>query len=76
MSMLSLGPGEPLTASYGYDGEVTESKLREDWMNETEWKQANEWRPRFTDAERAEIADYMIALWMQFKASRLPASDP
>lgn len=58
--ILGITPDDPLVCSEGYAGGVYVSESDEDCLKDEE--------PKLTREERAEIADYMIALWQQFKA--------
>ena len=49
------------TCSYGSDGAITDS-----WFIYCGEPNLSHW----TEAERTEVADYMIALWTQFKTAR------
>ena len=55
-----LGLGEDLELREGYDGHVDEDEA------DPPHEFAAYVRPRFTSAERREIAEYMIALWTRW----------
>ncbi len=53
-NVIGLTPGFRLT--YGFDGVFM-----------PQWQDSDEEDPEFTPQEKAEIADYMISLWREFK---------
>ncbi len=63
--IIGLSP-EKLTVSEGFDGEIDiDGYPWEDFTDENRW----------TPAERAELADFMIAAWQRFKAATEPTAE-
>jgi hypothetical protein len=58
-----IGLSDDLRPSYGYDGGI--EAWGRTYMDEPPWSKA----------ERQELADYMIALWTQFREADNPLED-
>ena len=54
-----IGLNHALSVAEGFDGSIY-ALAHDDWYDDD--------KDRWTPAERAELADYMIALWQRFKA--------